>query len=484
MNLKKVSISKVPVGVKSALGFFVAVVLSRGIGLITTPIFTRLMTPEEIGVVTTFTSWYSLLMSITTLSLTSGGYTIGLNDFSEDRDNYVSSVLFLTSIFAGAFCIVFLIAPTFWANLLQLPMGLIILILVGVMFEPAKSLWMSRQRFEYKYKLSGIMSIFCSVLSAVLAVIAVRGANLSNKISASEARLYATYSVQFIVSIVIWINTFYKGRKPTNVAYWKFSLKLSLPLVGYAIASQILSTSDRIMIGRLVGQREVGIYGIIYTVSSLSLMIWTAVNGSFEPYLYQNIGKKNDEIRKISSRILVLYGIFEVMLVLCAPEIVKILATEEYYEAIYLMPPISAGVFFIAIANMYSDIFVYLKDTKFIMICTAIAATINVVSNYIFISAYGYAASAYTTLASYIVMALLLVIAVKKKYEKKSEKKFDLYDNRKILIVSIIVVAISMACVFIYDYIVLRIILFIVLASVALIGWKRVKKQKFKKNEE
>jgi O-antigen/teichoic acid export membrane protein len=477
MKFDKLSFPPISHEVMSAMVFLVASVLSRGMGLITTPIFTRIMTPEEIGVVTTFTSWYSLLMSITTLSLTSGGYTIGLNDFSEDRDNYVSSVLMLTSIFAGGFCVVFLFAPTFWKDVFQLSTGLVILMLVGLIFEPAKSLWMARQRFEYKYKLSGVVSVSSAVLSAVLAILAVKGSKDLNCLTASEARLYATHSVSFIVAIIIWVCTFVKGNRPFNVGYWKFSLRLSLPLVGYSIASQILSTSDRIMIDRLVGKREVGIYGIIYTVSSLSLMVWSAVNGSFEPYLYRNIGKKNGRIRRLSSTILILYAIFEIMLVLCAPEIVKILATEEYYEAIYLMPPISAGVFFIAIANMYSDIFVYLKDTKFIMICSGIAAFINISLNYVFINIYGYIAAAYTTLISYIVMALLLIIAVRIKYEQKNRSKFDLYDNRIILSVSTITVVVSMFCALVYDYPILRFLLFIVLVVVALGLWRTMKQQ-------
>lgn len=479
MKSDKLSILQISPGIMSAIVFLVASILSRGMGLITTPIFTRIMTPEEIGVVTTFTSWYSLLMSVTTLSLTSGGYTIGLNDFSEDRDNYVSSVLILTSILAWGFCVVFLFAPTFWADVFQLPIGLVILMLVGLVFEPAKSLWMSKQRFEYKYKLSGMVSVSCAVLSAVLAVIAVEKNEVSHCLTSPEARLYATYLVPFVVSIIIWINTFVKGKRPFNVGYWKFSLRLSLPLVGYSIASQILSTSDRIMIDRLVGKREVGIYGIIYTVSSLSLMIWSAINGSFEPYLYHNIGKKNDKIRKMSNTILVLYAIFEIMLVLCAPEIVKILATEEYYEAIYLMPPISAGVFFIAVANMYSDIFIYLKDTKFIMICAGVASFINIALNYVFINKYGYIAAAYTTFISYIVMASLLIIAVKIKYEQRSGSKFDLYDNRIILMISTITVVVSLLCVLVYDYLIIRIMLFIVLAAVASVLWRR---QSMKRN--
>lgn len=59
-----------------------------------------------------------------------------------------------------------------------------------------------------------------------------------------------------------------------------------------------------------------------------------------------------------------MYSLVAILLVYLAPEIVRILATEEYYKGIYIMPPIAGGVYFIAVSNLYSDILVYLKKTK------------------------------------------------------------------------------------------------------------------------
>ena len=77
------------------------------------------------------------------------------------------------------------------------------------------------------------------------------------------------------------------------------SLAISIPLIGYNIAGQVLNVSDRMMIGRLVNNSAVGIYGTLYTVSSLSLLVWQAINASFVPYLFQNIEKKNHNIKAV-----------------------------------------------------------------------------------------------------------------------------------------------------------------------------------------
>ena len=76
------------------------------------------------------------------------------------------------------------------------------------------------------------------------------------------------------------------------------------------------------------------------------------------------------------------YAIVAALLTFFAPEIVRTLATEEYYEAIYIMPPIAGGVFLTCVSNMYSNIMIYYKKTQYIMYASIAAAATNVVLNY------------------------------------------------------------------------------------------------------
>ena len=288
MEKKKAKIS-MPVGFKSAIVYLFATVFTRGLAIITTPIFTRIMTTDQVGVVNLYSSWYSMITVVSTLALTSGGFSIALREFEKERDQYVSSVLSLTSIVAIGLALLYFVAPSFWNNITGLPTHLMILLLIGLLVAPARDFWLSRQRFEYRYKLSGAMTVLAAVAASGLAVAAVLYANSIGFSDIASVRLFANYSIIYGVAFVIWLSIFLKGRCFCSSKYWKFSLQLSLPLIGYSIASQILSVSDRLMISKMVGNSAVGIYSTLYTVSSLSLMVWTAINASFEPYLYQNM---------------------------------------------------------------------------------------------------------------------------------------------------------------------------------------------------
>lgn len=93
MNKILDKIKNVPIGVKAAAVYTLASVFSKGLAIITVPIFTRIMSTSEIGVVNLYNSWNSMLNAVVTLSLTSGGYSAALKEFGKERDQYQSSIM-------------------------------------------------------------------------------------------------------------------------------------------------------------------------------------------------------------------------------------------------------------------------------------------------------------------------------------------------------------------------------------------------------
>lgn len=457
-------------GAKSALVYTFATIFSRGLAIITVPIFTRLMTTEQIGIVNLYNSWYSLLSVVATLSLTSGGFAVAMKEFEGERDQYLSSVLTLTSAIGLVIGIFFFFLSTFWTTITGLSKLLLMLMAIGFVVAPARDFWLARQRYEYKYKLAGGLTILSAIVASFVSILAVyyaKNNNITDGMVVAEYRLVSNYIVIYGIAAVIWVFLFLKGKTLFNLKYWKLSLSLSLPLIGYAIASQILSVSDRMMISKMVNDSAVGIYSTLYTVSSLSLMVWTAINASFVPYLYQNINVNNKKIKEISFSLLTLYSFVAIVLVYLAPEIVKMLATNEYYEAIYIMPPIAGGVFFIAVSNMFSNVLIFLKKTKYIMFSAFIAATLNLITNYIFIDIYGYMAASYTTLFSYIIMTICLAIFAIKCGKRNNLKVSDFYANRKIGFLSVVTLGFCLSGMILYNY---KIIRYIIIVLIIVIG--------------
>jgi O-antigen/teichoic acid export membrane protein len=355
---------------------------------------------------------------------------------------------------------------------------LIVLILIGCLLTPARDFWLSRQRYEYKYKLAAIVSIGTAIIGTLLSIFVVMDQKSKGDSNVVEGRLISNYLVIFSISLFLWVFLFRKGHTFYNRNYWKFSLTLSIPLIGYQLAAQILSVSDRFMISKMVNNSAVGIYSTLYTVSSISLLVWNAINSSFVPYLFQNIGKRGNKIKAISTKLLIAYSLIAIVLTYLAPEILKILATKEYYGAIYIMPPIAAGIFFTSLSNLYSDIAVYYKKTNYVMIPTAFAAILNIVLNYIFIKDFGYIAAAYTTLVSYVVLGILQAYFANKLHSLKTNNTNKIYDDKKIIALSVFTVFGCLFALLLYSHTALRYCIVAFLVFVILIMLMNSKKIK------
>ena len=76
--------------VKAAFWFTVCSFLQRGVSMITTPIFTRLLPTEEYGLYSTYLSWQTVLLMVVSLSL----YKAIMNLYVkyEDQEGVLSAV--------------------------------------------------------------------------------------------------------------------------------------------------------------------------------------------------------------------------------------------------------------------------------------------------------------------------------------------------------------------------------------------------------
>lgn len=397
--MNKLSISN---GTKSTVAYTFASLFSKGIAFITIPIFTRIMTTEQIGIVNIYNSWFSLIYVFSTLSLTSGGYQVALKKFEKHRNEYVSSVVTITSLTAAVISFITLLFCNQLEDIIGLPKNIIVLMCVGLLVSPAMDFWLAKERYEYKYKSATLVTVLGALLGTAVSVCIVYKINNS-----AVARLFSNFIIIYGIDLVILLAIMAKGRCFFNKDYWRFSLQLGLPMIAYSISAQVLNVSDRLMINHYIGESAVGIYGTLYSISTISLILWNALNASFVPFLHKNIEHDRHKIQQYSTMLLLLYAMFAILLTYFSPEIVRVFATAEYYEAIYIMPPIAAGISMMAISNMYSNLLLYYQKTSVIMTASISAALINVILNALCIPHYGYMAAAYTTTIAYIVLACI-----------------------------------------------------------------------------
>ena len=102
-----------------------------------------------------------------------------------------------------------------------------------------------------------------------------------------------------------------------------------------------------------------------HSVAFVVLVVWTAAHASLIPFIYENCKTKNySAISKVTLPILAMFGGTCILLILLAPEAIALMATHDYREAIYVVPPVVAGVFFQVHCYLYADVLYYYKKPR------------------------------------------------------------------------------------------------------------------------
>lgn len=441
---------------KAGIWFFVCTFLQKGISVLTTPIFTRILTTEEYGLFSVYISWSDILSIFITFGLSSSVYQKKLVQLQseEDRDTLTSSLQGLAT-FTALISFLFYILNRTWINrLLALPTELVISIYIGVLCTTAFGFWSMRQRVDFRYKKLLTMTVFTSVAKPVLGI---AGIYIFPQFKV-YARIYTLVGVEFVAYIGLYINQFREGKRFYDKDYWKYALRFVLPLIPHYISQRILSQSDRIMINNMVGTSEAGIYSLAHSIGWLMTMAITALDYTLAPWTYQKLKGKNIKRLKDFSIVPVLFMASACFVfILFTPELVSVFAGKDYREAIWVIPPLVMSTYFIMLYTMFIYLEYYYEKTKSVMVATLCSAALNIVLNYLFINMFGYFAAAYTSLVCYILYSLFHYIVFKKIC--KNNYGESVYDMKAILMVTLLFVAVAFLAMALYSYLVIRILI-------------------------
>lgn len=400
----------IPLTVKASVVYLLVSLIQRGLGIISSPVYTRILTSKEYGKVSVYYSMEQLIGTIAMFSLSAGCFDIGMQDYKEDRDKFISSILVLSNIITLICAFIIILLYPIVKEYIGLDLNLLIAMFIGFLFQPAFLFWTRKERFEYKYKMPGILTVIGAISSTIFSIILIF-VFPSYRV---EARIMGSLIPMLLIYIFFWGYLFKRVKGKINYLYWKFAFLFNLPLIPHYMSSYILNSSDRIMISKLVGNSEAAYYSLAYSIASLVTMIWTAINSSMVPFLLDKYEKKDYEGASYALRpVLVIFAFMCTGIILVAPEMIKILATSEYYEAIFIIPPVVGGVFFQSLYYIFTNVLYYYKKPQFIMFASISSAFLNLLLNYLFIPKFGYIVAGYTTLFCYLLQAIIDLLVAK-----------------------------------------------------------------------
>ncbi len=386
--------------IAAGVGYTVGNILIRGIGFLTIPVFTRVMSTADYGLYNTYAAYEAIFYLFISLALNSSVKSAKM-EFRESFDEYMASIVSLilanSLIWLVVLNAIYPLLPGYVWEYNQTVLNILVIHSCGsallVVFNAAVSV-------RYQYKSYLVISLLNSVGSIVISLLLIYTMYHEERFM---GRIVGAAAGAVFTGLIILFSFFRKVKPNFRKNYIKFALKYSLPVVPHGISQVILGQFDRIMIRSMVNEAAAGIYSFTGNISAIMKVIVNSVMAAWSPWFFEEYSKKNiTKIRSVTRVCIAAFAYFTAGVMLCAPEVLKILSPRDYWEGISLVVPMALDVFCTLLYSIYCEIEYFYKKTQYLMGATFGAALINIAANYIMIKQYGYVMAAWTTLFSFL----------------------------------------------------------------------------------
>lgn len=389
---------------KAGIGYTIGNVMVKGINFLAIPIFSRLLTTEEMGLYTVFAAYEAVLFVFIGMALHSS-IRSAKYEFEGKIDDFTSSITGIYWINLIVALFISIVFNRILTKLLDLDLVTLVMLVIYSFGIAIVTLYNARISLDYEYKKYIKVSLVSTIGNVGVSLILIKTVFNSSR---GFGRVLGITISTLLVTIYI-IYDLYKRARPTyKKIYWKFGIKYSLPIIPHGISQVLLAQFDRIMINKMIGKSEAGIYGLVGNIKLILAIISDSISEVWMTWFYEKM--KNKEIEAVRSRARQLCYIFLIIAIgvmSISPELVLIIGGQKYAVGKYVAIPMILDAFVLFIYNVIVPSEYFKQKTSFIMWGTMSAAVINIIMNYIFIQKYGFIAAAYTTLFAYICYMIL-----------------------------------------------------------------------------
>ena len=373
---------KIKLPARASAWYLLSSGVTKGVGFIVTPIFTRLISGEAYGKIILYMTLLGGASLICSAFNSGSAIYRGLQLSEGEQESFLRAALTLSVCVSS---LISLLLFTF-SPFLELKRVFYIPLSLQLLCDGIIGIMMSRARFYYKYKTVVAVNLISSVLPAIITVWALKTRDFGYPV-----RIYSLLFVSICIAAfsLWWILS--RGKAEPGRRKIKTAFKFALPLLPHSVSSAVTSQADKIIISSVMGAGALAKYSVVYSMGSVLQFVVTAVGSALSPWIIRRL--RAEEQRKISELIAPMtlgYCALSLCLVGAAPEVLRILAPEEYFDALPALLPIALSTPFYFISTVATVGIAYsgrIKESVFISLSDAVLC---IILNYMLIGRLGY----------------------------------------------------------------------------------------------
>jgi len=281
--------------------------------------------------------------------------------------------------------------------------------------------WLRATQRPMRYAVIKILNVVINLGLNLFFLLALK--NLASEGSLFESIYKPNFEISYIfianliasaITLVFLLSFYTKIKYNFNKSLFKTMFRYAFPVLIAGVAFSINEAFDRILLKHLlppdVAETDIGMYSACYKIALFMTLFATAYRLGIEPFFFSHAKTENPQ--KNYAKILeffVAIGSIILLSVVVFADVLKpfIVRSEEYWEAMWIVPIILLANFCLGIYHNLSVWYKITDRTKFGAYISIVGAIITLVINFLFIKTFSYKASAIATLAAYATMMIL-----------------------------------------------------------------------------
>lgn len=388
---------------KSSGVYALSNIVNGAIPFLLLPILTRYLTPFDYGIVAMFQVLLGIVGSITGVSVHGAVARQYYDRERVDFPSYVGNCFYiLSATTAATAALLWAFSGTvsrlsefpavwLWAVVLAAGAHFVVLIFLAICQVQIK---------PFAYGRFQVSLTFVNVTLSLFFVVAL-GMGWRGRVL-GQVLAYALFAVVAFVALHRdgWV------RWPLRHDYISSALKFGAPLVPHALGMWAITMTDRVLITKLVGVSDTGIYVVGAQIGMIIAVLQDSFNRAWTPWLYDKL-KRNDpawnqKIVRFTYAYDVALLVLALLLAWIAPWFLGFYIGSNFSGSAQYVFWIALGYAFNGMYKMVSGYILYARNTAILAMVTFTTALTNLLVSYVLIKVNGPIGAAQGTMIAYL----------------------------------------------------------------------------------
>ena len=232
--------------------------------------------------------------------------------------------------------------------------------------------------------------------------------------------IFISNLIASLLTFIVLSPDYFKINWKFDFNLWKQMMQYGYPILIAGIAFAINEHFDKILLDWMnVPKADIGAYSACYKIGMFMVLFRTGYTLGIEPFFFSHASNENaPQTYATITKYFVIFGSFITLFVIIFIDLLKLLLvpSEEYWDAIKVVPLIVLANFFLGIYTNLSVWYKLIDKTKIGAYISIIGAIVTLSLNYLLIKEFSYYGSAIATLAAYGTMMIISYKMGQKKY--------------------------------------------------------------------